>query len=301
MLDFSVQFCHDPNMKSLFSRSSLLLVLVSTFALSGCTLLNKKGLSNPVDNATKEAIIKLTEENLKDVSDPLVRKHLIAQYSQQSYRIKSTSSGKGEGTSITEIKMGDKMQMHSYQEMKGQRSQEMIIIGDVTYVKDSKGSWWKQTNKPGSVEEINIPLQKPEEIDKVIQQVTKIEYKQLGTESCGQLTCYKYQEVNKENPESARTFWFDNKDYLMRKDNYAFGEFSSTNEYEYTNVTIDEPASATEVPEGKSVYEYLVDFGSTQPSGVSSEEGQKMPSKAELEQMMEDVKKFQQSQPETDN
>ncbi len=255
--------CSVKIMKTSLSRFGIYTgVLTLSVLLSGCKQVGQQ-VQNKVEEVAQQAqTALLSEKDLAGISDPLIRRHFVAQANARAYRITSKSSGRGEGTTTTEIQIvGSDMRFHSLTQMGGKSSQEMIVIGDTTYVKDPSGVWWKQVNKPTENKEDTTSPFKVPKADDIKQEFTKkqekTEFKQLGTEPCGDRTCYKYQEIDAGNKEGARTFWFDNKDFLLRRDEQKFGEFTTTNEYSYDNISINAPTPTKDVPQGRSVFEYM--------------------------------------------
>ena len=270
-----------------FSRGrAIASVLTLSVLLSGCKQVGQRVQQKAQDAVTQVQTALLSESDLSGIKDPLVRKNFVAQANAKSYRIVTSSSGKGEGSTTTEIQIsGSSVKFHTLMAIGG-KSQEMIVIGDTTYVKDPQdGSWWKQVSKPEKSEEKGSTFKAPS-IQEIKDEFTKkqntAEFKQLGTEACGALSCYKYQEVDNGDTGSGRTFWFDNKDYLLRKDEQKFGEFTSTNVYTYDSVNITAPAQAKDVPEGHNVYEYMMGT----PLSPESKTQTKVPTQAEIDALM---------------
>lgn len=142
---------------------------------------------------------------------------------------------------------------------------DMITVGDFTYLKDySDNKWWKQgMNQPetDSEPEMTGEPEDTKDVETIADEYSKKEqstFTNLGEEACGNLICHKFQEAMPDYPEATRTFWFDTKQYLLRKEENGFGEFLSTNEYEYDGVNVTAPSPTKDVPEGKSIYEYMM-------------------------------------------
>jgi hypothetical protein len=240
------------NKKSLFS-----LALLSVFALSGC----KPSLPGaPGGAVSQQATDAAIAELLKDISDPLIRQHLTKQFQVKAYRTITDASGRGQISTTEIVVEGESAKFRTAVSEADKPVSDMIVIGDTTYVKDLKdGAWWMQTSQPEEDEALPAEVDVPsadEFKDKFAENKTKTTYTSLGTEVCGALTCYKYEEAT-EGQEGKRTFWFDNQELLLRREEYAFGEFATKNEYQYDNVRISQPSPTKPVPEGRSVYEYL--------------------------------------------
>lgn len=239
-------------------------VLTASVLLAGCKQ-NGSQIQNKVGQIMQQAgNAILTESDLSGIKDPLVRKNFVAQANARSYRVVTSSSGKTEGTTTTEIQLsGAQVSFHTLTQVGG-KIQEMIVIGDTTYVKNpTTGTWWKQTTQSDQTQ-ANTPASfKVPTVDEIKQEFTKkqtdTEFKSLGTENCGSgLTCYKYQEVDSGDVAGVRTFWFDTQSYLTRKDEQKLGGFTTTNVYSYDNINIVAPSPTKEVPVGHSVFEYMM-------------------------------------------
>lgn len=292
-----------PSIKKYYGNFSPVLIIVIVgvlVVLAGAAyfLFGKNGMGgSPLGSKGNSMMTqKVKESDFAYIEDELLRKHYAAQANQTSFRVLSTSSGYG-GKSTMEYELdGDTYKYRMAQSAEGMES-DMIVIGDTTYIKDFKdNTWWKQTQKP---EEQNS------EIDDQIEEYTfdpeeeqtefaKMQYNNLGEEACGDLMCHKYEEVDSTNSDSGkRTFWFDTKDYLMRKDVSEYGEFTSESEYSYDGVSVDEPSPTKDVPEGKNIYEYMVTGGTGEIEG--------MPSQEEIDKLMEEYKNLdEQSFPSAD-
>jgi hypothetical protein len=241
-----------------------------------------------------------TENDFASISDPLIRKHLAAQVNVGSYRTTSTSNGMGKNDSQVmefEIK-GQDVSFRMAQTIDGKPTSDMITIGGVTYVKDFKdNSWWMQKAKP--VSETDSKKDENEyKFDDIKDEYMKkvdVVYTKLGEEACGARTCYKYQEVSDDNKEAKRIFWFDTKELLLRREESGFGEFTSVSEYTY-DVTVKAPSPTKQVPEGKSIYEYMIATPTlSEDDKASMKEYEKMMNSPETEKMM---KQFESMMPQ---
>ncbi|MCL4354727.1 hypothetical protein M1349_04670 [Patescibacteria group bacterium] len=250
-------------------KSKIIIAVIAVVILAGGYFLySSKGGGIPLISSIVPAAPRATEKDFDYIKDPLIRKHFTAQANQTSFRIKSLSSGKGSEPSITEAVMnGEKFSFRNKtQNEKGEDTTDMIMIDSITYVKDFKdGKWWREVPKKVEGPTPTSAIEEPDDFktDILKKKDKPIEYKELGTEKCGDLTCYKYQEIDPENKEGARTFWFDNQKYLLRREEYSFGEFTTTNEYTYDNISISVPSPVKDVPEGKSIYEMLMPVDTT--------------------------------------
>lgn len=231
---------------------------------------------------------KVSEDDFAYIEDELLRKHFAAQANQTKFRIQSTSSGLG-GSSTMEYDMSDdSFKFRTMMSGEGLQS-DMIVIGDTTYIKDfTDNKWWKQTTQPGELDDSVESQIEEYQTDPVEdqQEFQGMQYKNLGEEPCGNLTCHKYEETNPVMTDGGtRTFWFDTKDYLMRKEEAGYGEFSSSSEYSYDNISVEAPSPTKDVPEGRNIYEYM-------GGGSATPQSESMPSQEEINAMM---KQYQES------
>ncbi len=221
----------------------------------------------------KNAMVsRVSESDFEHIQDAIIRKHLVAQVNQNAYRVKSISSGRGEGYTLTEANIGTNFAFRTVEHDGIKEVTDMIILGDITYVKDfSDNTWWKQNTKETVPESAQYAMPDLEELSDPLEKVNEkksANYTKAGEEPCGNLTCYKYEEKMEDNPDATRTFWFDTKEYLLRKETFGFGEFLSTNEYSYDVPRITAPLPTKDVPEGQSIYMYLTGQSSQMPEGL---------------------------------
>lgn len=261
----------------------VVIVAILAAAAGGFYFLSKKG-SSPISlpgqiSKNLEIIPRVTEKDFEFIEDSNLRKHFVAQANQLTYRTKSLSSGAGlVFTNEIQIKGDDFNHREIQSEPNNNELKHMITLGDTIYVKDySDSKWWKQTIKPEEVkkEEENKP-EEPEDFKDFYSQKDTT-YKFLGMEACGDLNCFKYEStIANEGLPVTRTFWFDDKKYLLRKEKSQAGEFSTETEYSYDNINIKEPSPTKDVPEGKSVYDYYFQSGSAAPAAPAGQPQQQM-------------------------
>ena len=271
------------------------LLLSSSLVFGGCTL-----AQNVQQKATEQAAKSAIETMLVNIKDDVLRKHLAAQFSKMAYKIVTTSSGKGAETTTMRMEVnGSTAKFRTTSVANGKEMMDYIMIGDTTYVKDQKdGKWWKEVAKKDDKKSPAEDTFKfsPDEMKKQFEeQKEKTVYKSLGKEACGTLMCYKYEESTTDNPEGKRTFWFDDKQYLLRKEESKFGEFTSTMVYSYDDTAVTAPSPTKDVPEGKSAFEMMYapagagttgggsNSGGSGSSGTGGSEG---PSQAEIDALI---------------
>src|SRR3972149_7234394 len=235
----------------------VIIVIVAVLAVGGFLLYKSGKISIP---GVAQMGLRGTEKDFDNISDPILRKHFVSQKNVNAVRTVSQSSGKGTKDTTEYQLKGDKFFYRMMEEDGSKETSHMIMIGDTTYLKDyADNKWWKQTSKPEEVPEGQEPP-KPEDLKDELVQEDPALYKSLGTEACGDLNCYKYEQTFKDSP-GTRTFWFDDKKFLLRKETSGYGEFTNTIEYAYDGINISAPSPTKDVPEGRNIYEYLFSGG----------------------------------------
>lgn len=245
---------------------------------------------------------KLTENDFKDIEDPLIRKHLAKQFSQTKMMITSSSDGLDDNSKTvvtTDYRSEKDYRMQMVQMMGGKETQNMITIGDTTYLKDqADGKWWMQKAEELKSEQSELTKLadtfSPKDIQEEVMEKNITTYKSLGQEACGNLTCHKYEEVLSGQDGSSRIFWFDTRDLLLRKEQTGYGEYTTVTEYSYDNITVTAPSPTKEVPEGKSIYDMMASqMMDSSGYGEQFEQLKKMmPSDAELESMKNEMEQY---------
>jgi hypothetical protein len=250
-------------------KNNLLAVALLAVILGGCQAIQNSPIGKVIEKVpgvSESNQQKVTEEMLKDIADPLVRKNIVATYSKGKVRtVSMVGAGKAQYKSITEVDMsGGKYNYKTAEEKNGKIQGEMIFLGETTYAKDySDNKWWKETNKPEAVttgEPTTEVIPEAFDLEKETAKSVQATYKKLGEEPCGAmapgLTCYIYEETYPESM-GARKFWFDTKDFLTRKEEQGTGTMKTTSEMTYENISVTAPAPTKDVPKGESIFMML--------------------------------------------
>lgn len=200
-----------------------------------------------------------SEKDFTFIEDSLLRKHFVAQSNVRRYRTKT-------GADLSQIQEGilsDKEIRYHAKEKRNEKEAQLIRIGSTVYVYDSAdGVWWKQSINPENAEITKeAEGHVPRDFKVEYQNKQGLTFTSAGEEACGQqssgLTCYKYEEVNSDNAIAKRTFWFDKKSMLLRKEEVSFAGLTTVTEYEYNNISIGEPDTTKDIPEGGSVFAFF--------------------------------------------
>ena len=132
----------------------------------------------------------------------------------------------------------------SHMVMNGAVAYEAIYVANTSYIK-AGNIWYKQTVKelvPANATG-KIPGTTPVYEEGATYSEDKADYKKLGKEPCGDLSCFKYEIINSENTGVKETIWFDDKDYRIRKNvsQSAGGTTETTYVYDSINIPIPSP------------------------------------------------------------
>ena len=136
----------------------------------------------------------------------------------------------------------------------GKEQSNIIVIGNTTYTKDlSDNKWTKFTLKSEQGDKnlfsFDVEEMKNRFKDTIKDTEDKMTYKSLGKESCGSLTCFKYEIINPLVTDIKEYVYFDDQEYIMRKMRIEdkSGLVTETM-FEFKTVTIDEPSPIKESP-----------------------------------------------------
>lgn len=237
-------------------------VIVAIIAIVGYFLYSQGKLASIVPGLPGLAP-RATEADFAFIEDATVRKHMVAQANQLTYRTK-TYSDAADLNFVSEVQIkGEDFNTRDIESTPdGKETKHKIQLGNTTYVKDvSDNKWWKQTLEPEDLPEEDGqedagPIDYKEEYFK-----PTLKFKALGKEACGNLTCFKYEQSDPGLGGTFRTLWFDDKEYLLRKEKSTVAEFSVEVTYSYDNINIIAPSPTKDVPTGKSIYDYYYGVG----------------------------------------
>lgn len=195
--------------------------------------------------------------------------------------INTSTETPGYGFSTSQIKMDGAGNVSTDTYLEGELQSSMVIYAAQTYVKDLEdGTWYVISMDPNqavtSEDDSNIPADLSSDFRQSYDQNTTMQANKVGTETCGELTCNKYQLVSSTemaNPD--QTFiWIDTDEHLARKMEVISENGSFIMNYSYEEVSIARPEPLKDMP------------ALTFPSS-SGEDGEgQMPSEEEIETMI---------------
>lgn len=124
----------------------------------------------------------------------------------------------------------------------GKEGFNVITIGDTIYTKDfTDNKWWKQI-KPKVTGTPETQTSIKDEIVNTEAPEDKTTYKKIGMEACGTRQCFKYQVIDPTITDSTEYLWFDNSEYLLRRQRSESKDGSSTDtEMNYNGINISVP------------------------------------------------------------
>lgn len=197
--------------------------------------------------------------------------------------------GKSTAEFVMEIEGAEKTHMSMM--ANGALVMENITIGKTVYVKDPKdGKWWKQTVKEvETTGDDEIPVQTSDEVKRQYEG-GKTTYKKIGKEQCGNLTCFKYQQMSEGFSQADGTMfvYFDDREYMLRKMVVAHAQGGSTETtYEFGNVSVQAPSPTKDVPAGQNIYMMGLPGAGMMPQQPANPQGGA--SQEEVNKMMQEL------------
>lgn len=170
-----------------------------------------------------------------------------------SYKLTLNSSG-DEGATTTIMLNDGKGNSQVTSQTDGQTT-EFITLNNVSFMKDpADGQWWKFAANNSAAPKQENPVSDVKFNTMVDEAAsTKVSYKKLGKEKCGNLTCFKYQMVLSDQSNDIYYVWFDDKDYRMQHSYTKDAQGTSDMVFEYTTVKISQPSPVKDFPASAGV------------------------------------------------
>lgn len=182
---------------------------------------------------------------LKEIGDNNLCKFAANFNLNTPYKATATMTGSGSDGIMTILTDG--MGNTSLSTSAGGQTLDTITIGNTTYIKDTaSGTWVKYPSSSNSADGSN-PADNLKINTSDLTGGGTITYKALGKEACGSLTCYKYQQIDKNNTGATQYIWFDDHNYQLQRFSYAEPSTGTTDmSFSYQKVTITAPSPATD-------------------------------------------------------
>lgn len=203
----------------------------------------QKNRSSSSDAAIQQALANVNCEG----QDKDICKFYASWKASSSYKVSSINTYGGQTTSSTFESADSGKRYHMVTAVNG-KPYETINIDNALYTKAADGTWWKQTITVGKEsdyksDDYSYDFTDPE----TTEPEQKTTYKLLGKESCGKLTCFKYQVVNTGSTETTEYIWFDDRDYQLRRMRTESKDGNSDQTFSYDKVTINVPSPVKEL------------------------------------------------------
>lgn len=227
----------NPKQAGLAPIAIIIAVVVLAAAAGGYFLLNKGG-GISIPGAPGLTLNPSCKYNDPDLCKFINNFKITNSYSAQS--LTTDNSGK-KFESTFEIVGTDKS--HIVYSEAGKENFNVITISDTTYTKDySDNKWWKQ-KQPKEEKKLETQANIKEDIAKTEAPEDKTTYKKIGMESCGSRQCFKYQVIDPANTDTTDYLWFDNSEYLLRRERNEGKDGSVTDTaINYSGVNINAPS-----------------------------------------------------------
>ncbi len=192
---------------------------------------------------------------LQQIDDKDLCKFAASFNPNASYKATATVTGSSsDGTMTVET---DGKGNTSLSRNAGGQQIDSITLGNSTYIKESSSdTWLKYTASSTNNAETSNPADDLKIDASNLTANNTISYKSLGKETCGSKTCFKYQIVDKNNPNTTQYIWFDDKDYQLQrfynKDPNS-GTIDMSFTYQSVNITAPSPVQDATSASGSSV------------------------------------------------
>jgi hypothetical protein len=231
----------------------LIIAVILVLGLGGAGYYVWSQKDKKTDNVTSTVSDKALEAACKkEIADDDFCKFASNFSLKEPYKSVITDTGVN-GTSIMTLEVNGKNSRMTTTD-NGKETMASITIDNTTYIKDlSDGVWTKYTSTTPEAETVADDLEfKFDDGDSA--KDDKTEYKKIGKEACGNLTCFKYQIVDSENPKDENFIWFDDKDYKLRRWSFTGidSKFEMVYTYETVNITAPTPVKDAPNYEGMS-------------------------------------------------
>lgn len=181
-----------------------------------------------------------TADCLKVINDNDLCKFAV-KYNPKASFVATDNATTSQGSSVMTLKVSGNDSSISISQ-NGSETSSFVSLNNATYIKDeSTNVWTKYTSSSTTPTESN-PTGNIKFSSSDLTDNNTLSYKAMGKEACGNLTCFKYQVVDKSNPSDTQYLWFDTKDYMMRR--WSLKNSDGTNDltFSYQSVNIAAPS-----------------------------------------------------------
>ncbi|HSE61064.1 MAG TPA: hypothetical protein VLA88_02080 [Candidatus Saccharimonadales bacterium] len=205
------------------------------------------------------------------LSDKDICKFFTSWRMNAQYKVTSSQTADGQTSTSTYEASDNGKSYHMTMTVNG-APYEIIAVGDYMYTKDfSDNKWWKQQLPKAQEDTIkgsyNYDFDEPTS-DTPAPETKEPVYKKIGKEACGNLTCFKYEVLDPEQPNGKQTLWFDDKDYQLRRMRLENEGTVSDQTFAYSSVKITAPSPTKDLAPNQ----YIVPGQSTPVTMPSADE-----------------------------
>lgn len=226
----------------------LVVVLLAAVGGAGYFVYSKNSEKKDSTNGQSVSNKAVEEECKKEIDDKDFCKFASSFSLDESFKSVITTTSP-EGTNVIAMETDGNGGTRSVTSTNGQVVGEFIGTKEATYIKDLSDGYWTKYSMDISDEATDIPSDDLDfDFDEDETTPDNTQYKSLGKEACGNLTCFKYQIIDPTNPSDESYVWFDDDDYKLRRWQFKNSEGTSEITYEYTSVTITEPSPLKDAP-----------------------------------------------------
>lgn len=254
----------------------VVVVALALVGLSGWWVMKNQNKDKSASSVATEALQTAIKNAKCEYDDKDLCKFFTSWKATEYHTMQSKQTGSGSSDSeMTLMSQGDDK---SHMVVKGETSYEIITIGNTTYTKDpGDGKWWKQTFKTEGTNSSSLDTSVDFDVKEPTKEEAATQFKKLGKEKCGKLTCFKYETIDPAAADTKQYIWFDDKDYQLRRMQSvgADGTFDAT--FNYDKFSITAPSPTKELGENQ----YIVP-GQDKPVTMPT-----APSEAEMQQMIQ--------------
>ncbi len=164
-----------------------------------------------------------------------------------NYKAVTTATQKDGTTSKITLQAENKDKTQMTVSQNGTDISDYITISGSTYVKDFSDNKWTKytTDATYKTEDVKDDV-KIDFTQTTVAEKDRTQYKKIGKEACGKLTCFKYQIIDPKDTATEQFVWFDTKDHLLRRWTSKNVDGSSDTTFSYDTVKISEPSPIKE-------------------------------------------------------
>ncbi len=236
---------HLPNSQRGIAQFPIIIAVIAVVVViaSGYFFINKNKTNPVADTVAKIAGLNPNCE----YNDPDLCKFVNNWKTISTYSVKSTMTGPDSAKTESTFEIAGEDRVHIAVSEGGKETWQVITIGDTTYTKDfSDNKWWKKVQekeKESLAKQFEFKFEDEHDASTPAEH-SHTTYKSVGKEACGKMQCFKYQVIEPDFADITEYIWFDDKDYLLRRQMTEDKANNSTSDtsFTYDKVNIDVPS-----------------------------------------------------------